>query len=161
MSVLRDDCFAFDDKHRMKHATVLATLSERLSQVVGDEQVPLSQAAGRILAQPCHAQRDTPATDNAAVDGYAFRHSCYSANDGSLRQYTTVKAGQPSADLSVPDGGCVRIFTGAPLPPGLDTVAMQEDCTTRGDTVTIPLGLKPGANRRRAGEDVRAQSVIV
>ncbi|MGB7433690.1 MAG: molybdopterin molybdotransferase MoeA, partial [Ahrensia sp.] len=42
-----------------------------------------------------------------------------------------------------------------------DTVAMQEDCTTRGDTVTIPLGLKPGANRRRAGEDVRAQSVIV
>lgn len=161
MSVLRDDCFAFDDKHRMKHATVLATLAQRLSQVVGDEQVPLSQAAGRILAQPCHAQRDTPASDNAAVDGYAFRHHCYTANEGALRMCGAVKAGQPSAELSVPDGGCVRIFTGAPMPPGLDTVAMQEDCITHSDTVTIPKGLKPGANRRKAGEDVRARSIIV
>lgn len=160
MTVLRNDCFAFDDKHRMKHATVLATLAERLSQVVGDEPVPLSQAAGRILAQPCRAQRDTPATDNAAVDGYAFRHGCYRANDGALRQCATVKAGQQSVDLSVPEAGCVRIFTGAPMPPGLDTVAMQEDCTVHGDIVTIPPGLNPGANRRKAGEDVRAHSII-
>lgn len=160
MTALRDDCFAFDDKHRMKHATVLATLAERLSKVVDDETVPLAEAAGRVLAQDCLATRDTPASDNAAVDGYAFRHADYEANRGVLKCTGKVKAGQAAPTMNTVEHTCARIFTGAPMPAGCNTVAMQEDCTVDGATITIPAGLKAGANCRKAGEDVRTGSVI-
>lgn len=160
MTALINDCFAFDDKHRMRHATVLTTLEGRLSAIVADETIPLTKAHGRILAMDVKATRDTPASDNAAVDGYAFRHADYLTVSGTLKCYGKVKAGDSAPLAQSTETACVRIFTGAPMPDGFDTVAMQEDCGVDGSIITIPAGLKHGANRRKAGEDVCEGTII-
>ena len=65
------------------------------------------------------------------------------------------------ADMALKPGQAIRIFTGAAMPAGADTVFMQEDVTVDGDHVIVPKGLKLGANRRLAGEDVRAGHVVL
>lgn len=149
---LLDDCF-LTDKERLRHDEALAILRERVSRVVGTETVPLAEASGRILAETVRAPRPVPATDNAAVDGYAFAHAGYEASGGRMTLAMRLAAGHPS-EVPLPLGAAARIFTGAVMPAGADTVAMQEDARLDGDTVEIPAGLKPGANRRRAGEDL-------
>jgi molybdopterin molybdotransferase len=156
---LLDDCF-LHDRERMRHDEVLALLAERLTAITEPETVALDDAHGLYLARPAVAPRDVPLTDNAAVDGYAFAYADYYRHN-SLHVVARVAAG----DLDVPAvqrGEAARIFTGAPMPAGADTVAMQEDCETsaEGETVTVAKGLKPGANRRRAGEDVTAGSAV-
>jgi len=105
-----------------------------------------------------------PPTDNAAVDGYAFAHAEFEQVNGSFAVSTRIAAGTPAIDRLKP-GTAARIFTGAVMPEGADTVAMQEDCEEDGTdaarTVRIPPGLKPGANRRRAGEDIRPGTEIL
>src|SRR5262249_43656373 len=64
-------------------------------------------------------------------------------------------------DGTVPPGTALRIFTGALMPAGPDTVVMQEDCRVEGDMVLLPAGLKRGSNRRRAGEDVKAGTTVL
>lgn len=155
---LADDCFAFDDKNRMTHAEVLAAIDARVTRVVGEETVAIADSCGRILNQDVTAPRPVPAFDNSAVDGYAFRHADY-AESNTLTLAGRMAAGDTQTGATAA-GTCVRIFTGAIMPDGLDTVAMQEDCTIEGDAIVIPLGLKPGANRRRAGEDVAPGDVI-
>src|SRR5207248_7549050 len=71
-----------------------------------------------------------------------------------------VTAGMAAA-RAVAAGEAVRIFTGAPMPAGADTVFMQEDCHVEGNAVVVPAGLEAGANRRLAGEDLRAGSVML
>lgn len=157
---LLDDCF-LHDRDRMRHDEVLALLDQRLTPIVGSETVPLDRAAGRFLANSVVAPRDVPMHDNAAVDGYAFAYADY-AHLTTLGIGPRIAAGdlEPHATGK---GEAARIFTGAVMPKGADTVAMQEDCEIGfdGTTVTIPKGLKPGANRRRAGEDVKAGDTVV
>ncbi|MBA5776602.1 molybdopterin molybdotransferase MoeA [Stappia sp. F7233] len=154
---LLDDCF-LHDRDRLRHSEALAILKARVSRVVDAETVPLADACRRIMAEEIHAPRDVPASDNSAVDGYAFRHADYINSGGRMPVVARVAAGHPM-DGAAPEGAAVRIFTGAVMPEGLDTVAMQEDCEAEeaGGTgvVTIPPGLKPGANRRKAGEDLK------
>ncbi len=155
---LLDDCF-LHDKDRLRHHEVLDHLRRRLTGVCDAETVPLGSLSGRVLAVDVAASRSVPPHDNAAVDGYAFSHADYAADDGKLRVAMRLAAGDwPDAALKA--GEAVRIFTGAFLPAGADTVAMQEDCARDGDIVTIPPGLKPGANRRRAGEDVTSGDTV-
>jgi len=156
---LIDDCFAFDDRNRMRHDAVLAAFDQRLTCVVGTQTVPLAKAHGRILASDMTALRDSPPVDNAAVDGWAFRHADYSKGK-PLQQVARIAAGDPVLD-TLSGGCCARIFTGASMPVSADTVAMQEDCTDDHGTIAIPPGLKPGANRRKAGEDVKTGDVLV
>lgn len=160
---LLDDCF-LTDRDRMRHDDALALIRERLKPVVGIEQVPLAEACGRIIAQPVTAPRPVPGHDNAAVDGYAFAHADYIAHGGRLPVSVRVTAGHP-ATCALPEGSAARVFTGAVMPDGADTVAMQEDCRVEeaGKTtfVVVPEGLKPGANRRLAGEDLQPGAVIV
>lgn len=160
---LLDDCF-LHDKDRLSHAEALAILRERVAPVVEVEAVPVEQASGRILAEPVTAPRPIPAHTNAAVDGYAFRFADYDPNSGS--EFPVVgraAAGHPLKG-AIAEGSAVRIFTGAPMPEGFDTVIMQEDTTTDlrdGITVvTIKPGLKQGANCRQAGEDAAAGTVL-
>lgn len=156
-----DDCF-LHDRDRLRHGEALAILRDRLFAITGEEGVPLAQAAGRILAEDVAAPRDVPSADNSAVDGYAFAHT--SLGDAPLRVATRIAAGHPDA-RPLPPGEAARIFTGALMPAGADTVAMQEDCRAfekdGAQWVEIPPGLKLGANRRRAGEDLRAGEVLV
>ena len=160
---LRDDCFA-TDRDRLRHDEAIAILRDRVATVVGTETVGIAEAAGRVLAADVISPRPVPAEDNSAVDGYAFAHADYLAAGGLLAVAGRAAAGHP-LDAPLPAAAAARIFTGAVMPAGADTVAMQEDCkrTTRDgrEFVTVPKGLKPGANRRKAGEDLRSGSVVV
>jgi molybdopterin molybdotransferase len=159
---LLDDCF-LTDKERLRHDEALAILRERVGRVVDTETVPLAAALGRILAETVTSPRNVPAADNAAVDGYAFAHADYAGTGGFFPVVARLTAGHPP-ELPHLAGTAVRIFTGAVMPAGADTVAMQEDCEPHiqdgRDFVAIPPGLKPGANRRRAGEDLAAGALL-
>lgn len=123
-------------------------------------EIGLTEALGRVLAQDAIASQPVPAHTNSAVDGYAFLSSAeIRANGAELPVFGRAAAGHPAAQPAGP-GTASRIFTGAVMPVGLDTVVMQEDvqlCDRNGGPfVAIPAGLKPGANVRKAGEDVQA-----
>lgn len=160
MAQLSDDCFAFGGE-LMRAEAALALLADRLDVVADAETVPLMHALGRTLAADIVSGRAVPPHDNAAVDGYAVRFEDLTANaDTRLPVGGRVAAGHPLAREAHP-GEAIRIFTGAPMPAGLDTVLMQEDCTEDGDAVVIPPGIKHGANRRFAGEDIERGAVIL
>ncbi|WP_420410756.1 gephyrin-like molybdotransferase Glp [Roseibium sp.] len=158
-----NDCF-LHDKDRLKHAEALAILKERIQSVASVETVSLDDALGRILAEDITAPRNIPLADNSAVDGYAFRFSDHDEAGGFFRLSQRVAAGHKS-DQPLAPWSAARIFTGAVMPPGADTVAMQEDCETHQqdgqDFVIVPQGLKKGANCRLAGEDVQEGAAIL
>jgi molybdopterin molybdotransferase len=138
----------------MRADEALRILASRIERMVDAETLPLRACRGRILAEDLCATRDVPPHDNAAVDGYAVAFATLAA-EGPTRLPVTarVAAGQfLPATPAAPSA--VRIFTGAPMPAGLDTVMMQEDAVLDGDRVVLRPGLKAGANRRRAGEDL-------
>lgn len=159
---LLDDCF-LTDSERLSHHEALTLLRERIAPVVDPEGVSLDAAFGRILAETITSPRAVPAADNAAVDGYAYAAADYDAAGGYFPVVDRVAAGHPSPIRHVP-GTAVRIFTGAVMPDGVDTVAMQEDCEPHVQGahafVAIPPGLKPGANCRLAGEDLAAGAIV-
>jgi molybdopterin molybdotransferase len=153
MAQLTDDCFAFSGP-LMLIAEAERLIVERVMPVAGKSRVKLAAAPGRVLTRDIAAPVDLPPFANSAVDGFAVRHSCLAANgETRLRIVDRLTAGRAGA-REVQPGEAVRIFTGAPMPEGAETVFMQEDVRTDGDHVVVPSGLKPGANRRLAGEDV-------
>ncbi len=155
---LRNDCF-LHDSDRLTHAEAVAILRKRMDTVVDVEQVPVDQASGHILAEDVIAPRNIPAHDNAAVDGYAFAHRDYDEEKGSTFRVSARAAAGHAISDEIEIGSAARIFTGAAMPDGLDSIVMQEDTDTqiKGDEiwVTIPGGLKQGANRRLAAEDMK------
>ena len=153
MTQLSDDCFAFGGPLLTVEAAQ-ALILERVAPLGGGEVVPLRQALGRILARPLVARTPLPPFFNSAVDGYAFRHADLASGETWLTLAGRVAAGQ--AGGAIAPGTASRIFTGAPMPSGADTVMMQEDARLDGDALLLPSGLKPGANARPAGEDVPA-----
>ena len=160
MAQLKDDCFAFGGA-LMPVADALALLCERITMVVDPETVELRSALGRILSADIIADRSVPPHDNSAVDGYAVFFEDLNAN-GYTRIPVTgrVAAGHP-LDRPAQRGEAVRIFTGAPMPDGMETVFMEEDCQADGNDVILPAGLKQGANCRKKGEDIEKGSVIL
>ena len=160
MAQLTDDCFAFSGP-LLPVDEVERIIRERVTPVAERETVPLHAADGRVLARDVLAPIDLPPFDNSAVDGYAVRHMDLHAKDETrLTVVERVTAGR-AATHALGRGAAARIFTGAPMPPGADTVFMQEDVRRDGDAVIVPAGLKSGANRRLAGEDVRAGSIAL
>lgn len=153
--VLRDDCFAAD-RPRLRHAEAVQILADRIVPTVGTASVPLAAAAGRILASPAVARHPVPMHTNSAVDGYAIRHADMQESKESWPVAGRAAAGHAFAGIPA-QGAAVRIFTGAVMPVGLDTVVMQEDTAPDAADparVVLPAGLKRGANVRKAGEDV-------
>ncbi|MGU3537080.1 molybdopterin molybdotransferase MoeA [Methylobacterium sp. A54F] len=160
MAQLTDDCFAFGGP-LLTIEQAVALIGERLPTVSEAETVSLALADGRIAAADVAASIDLPPFDNSAVDGYAVRHA-----DLAAQGETTLPLGGRLAAGSSAEGvetaGCaVRIFTGAPVPPGADTIFMQEDVRLEGGAVVLPAGLKRGANLRRAGEDLPRGAVAI
>jgi molybdopterin molybdotransferase len=160
MAQLTDDCFAFSGP-LLPIDEVERIIRERVAPVAEIETVALGAARGRIIAADIAAAMDLPPFDNSAVDGYAVRH-CDLAAEGETRLAIgeRVTAGR-SASRALRPGEAMRIFTGAPMPAGADTVFMQEDVRVDGNTLIAPSGLRPGANARLAGEDVRAGAVVL
>ena len=128
------------------------------------ERVNLSDALGRFLAMGIRARQDDPPFDNSAMDGYAVRaadlESASQQHPVALRIVGESRAGVPAtAELS--EGEAVRIFTGAQVPAGADTVVMQEDTVRAEDEVSVSLAPERGRHIRFAGEVVRATSGLL
>ncbi len=125
------------------------------------ERVPIDIALGRVLAEDLIAGRVLPPFDNSAMDGYAVRAADLdTAERAGLRVVGESRAG--AGELPELEAGtAVRIFTGAPMPPGADTVVIQEVTRREGDTVVVERRPKPGANVRYAGEDVALDTLVL
>lgn len=159
---LTNDCFALPPGvDWVPVDTALDTLRQSLAPVVGTQDRPASDAAGWVLAQDVLANRANPPGANSAVDGYGFTTEKRIAAGTSLTLVDgRAAAGSPFAGR-VPDGAAVRILTGALLPQGVNTVVLQEDVTVSNGAITMKGGLKPAANTRKAGEDVRTGDIAV
>ncbi len=160
MAQLSDDCFAFGGD-LLSISAALALLEAQVTPQVETETVPLKEARGRILAAPLVAPRDVPPHDNAAVDGYAVFFDDLAASEPTTLPVGGRAAAGHALARAARRGEAVRIFTGAPMPEGPDTVLMQEDCSEAEGFVRIPAGIKRGANRRRAGEDAKAGATVL
>ncbi|MEJ2693172.1 MAG: molybdopterin molybdotransferase MoeA [Candidatus Thiodiazotropha sp.] len=119
--------------------------------VSGSERLPLSRALGRVLAESVYSRIDVPSWDNSAMDGYAV-NTADLAEGAELRVAQRIPAGAVGGTLEA--GTAARIFTGAPVPEGADAVVIQEVCQVDGERVRVTQLPKPGANIRRAGEDI-------
>ncbi len=152
---LKDDCFALPaGVDWVPVDTALDLLRSNLTAVTEIEEVPTVNADGMILAEDHLAARSNPPTPNAAVDGYGFAHAATGTGPQVLPLTPgRAAAGQPFSG-SVPTGTALRILTGAALPDGVDTVVLEEDTTVADGHVAFDGPVKPGANTRKAGEDV-------
>jgi len=131
---------------------------------LGGETLSFGAAQGRILAEPITAGRTLPPLDNSAMDGYALRSE-------DLAQATPDRPVSLPVVYEVPAGGqgarplvageVARIFTGAPVPPGADTVVEQEVVEAKGDRASFQAPVSSGQHIRRAGEDVKAGEVVL
>ncbi len=160
MAQLSDDCFAFNGP-LLPIADVERLIAERVAPVSGQETVTLREVAGRVLAEDVVAPVDLPPFDNSAVDGYAVRAQDLDGGRDSRLAIVGRAAAGHAADHVLKAGEAIRIFTGAPMPAGADTVFMQEDCRIEDDAVIVPPGLKRGANTRLAGEDIAAGAMAL
>ncbi len=147
----------------LKHAS-------RIAQSAETNTLPLNNALGRILARDLISSIQVPPLDNSAMDGYAF--NCDDLNNKNTHEITLeISQRIPAGSIGTPlkKGTAARIFTGAPIPEGADTVVMQEICQRDGDTVTITgsvatreaTGEATGKNIRKAGEDIEKGEVIL
>ena len=160
MAQLNDDCFAFGGALLSVDAA-LALIEARIAPVVTHEVVKLSAAAGRILARDVVAGMDLPPHANSAVDGFALAHADLAPDRETILPIAGRAAAGHPLGRPVARGAAIRIFTGAAMPEGADTVMMQEDCIIEEGRVRLQPGIKKGANRRHAGEDVAAGSVAL
>ncbi|MCP4185111.1 MAG: molybdopterin molybdotransferase MoeA [Hyphomicrobiales bacterium] len=158
-----NDCFSHDEK-RLLHFDAVDLLKSRLGSIATSSLQDLEKCGGKILAQDITAPKNIPAFDNSAMDGFAFDHQDYLKNTGVFPLGARIAAGD-NKPVELAPCSAARIFTGAPMPTGADSVAMQEDCKTHqseGQTfVIIPQGYNKGANVRLAGEDVNSGECLL
>jgi molybdopterin molybdotransferase len=128
------------------------------------EEVPLAEALGRVAAQAVLSGDDIPPFDNSAMDGYALRAEDTAAASAEapvrLRVAGESRAGTP-AQMEARKGEAIAISTGAAMPQGADGVARIEEVTVTGGEIELATAVAPGAEIRRAGEDVRAGQVVI
>ena len=128
------------------------------------ETIPVTQSLNRVLAQPQHAQTDLPRFDQSAMDGYAFRAAglAQASVAAPLRLPISAKlpAGNHERLQSLQGGTAARILTGAPLPPGADTVIPQERVTLQGDALVFTEPYPENKNIRWRGEELKQGAAI-
>lgn len=138
----------------------LVELLAQAQPLVGTETVPTLDADGRVLAQDLRAALQVPSQDNSAMDGYALRCADWVSPEQALPISQRIAAGQVGAPLQA--GTLARIFTGAPLPAGADTIVPQEEATVLPDgRVCFAVQPRLGDWVRRAGEDIARASVLL
>jgi molybdopterin molybdotransferase len=126
---------------------------------LGPEVVPVLDAVGRVLAEDVAAPWDLPAWNNSAMDGFAVRAE--DARLGTpLRLSAYIPAGSPGAE-PLPPGTAAKILTGAPLPPGADSIVPVEEAEERDGAMVATAPVRLGAHVRHRGEDLRAGEVVL
>jgi molybdopterin molybdotransferase len=139
----------------------LARILANVAPVSDRQQVPVAETLNRILAADIVSTMNVPAHTNSAMDGYAILGADLPAQGTrELAMIGTAYAGRPYL-AAVGSGQCVRIMTGAPLPPGTDTVVMQERVERGDDRIRLDGSTRVGENVRQAGEDIRAGQVVL
>ena len=135
-------------------------LLERSHATELTETVNTLDAIGRVLAEPITSTLNVPPLDNSAMDGYVTRFSDLSDDaQTTLPISQRIAAGHVGEKLE--QGTAARIFTGAPVPEGADTIIMQEQCQQQGDKVVISGKINKGDHIRRAGEDITRGSEVM
>ncbi len=149
----------------IRYRSGMLSLEEARAAILADvtpsavtQVVSLSQAHGRFTAQALRAQVDNPAFDNSAMDGYALRAADLIAAGFRLRLSGESRCGDAPGQLT--PATAMRIFTGAPLPEGADSVVIQEDVKLEGDKIVFPRSVQPGSHLRYRGEDFRRGDVL-
>lgn len=142
--------------------TVWQRMQALASTQVKSQTLPLEQCMNRRLAEALTTPYDSPRFDNAAVDGYAFNcNDLIQQPDATLPLMATEANAGGSEKLSLKQGYCMRVLTGAQMPKGANTVVMQEDVHLTNDSVTFPSHYKAHSNWRPQGEDVKVGEVII
>jgi molybdopterin molybdotransferase len=160
MAQLSDDCFAFGGP-MMSVDEAVAIIAAKVTAVREVESVALTEADGRILAHDISAPLPLPPFTNSAVDGFAV--ASRDLPQGKEQRFPVTGRVQAGASAPAPlkPGHAMRIFTGAPMPEGADTVFMQEDVRLEDGNIVVPAGLRRGANVRPAGEDIPLDHVAL
>lgn len=140
-------------------ADALANMLAQAAPLSADH-VPLAAAHGRVLTESLVARRTQPPTDVSAMDGYAVRAADIATPPCELRVVGEVAAGHPFPGC-VKNGEAARIFTGGLIPPGADTVVIQEDVERDGERIVVTIAGKLGRHIRRAGLDFTAGEVLL
>jgi molybdopterin molybdotransferase len=144
----------------------LMPVAEALARVLADaeplaaEAVPLAKAHGRVLAADVAALRTQPPADVSAMDGYAVRSIDVAKTPAKLKLVGEVAAGHPFRG-TVGAGEAARIFTGGVLPPGTDTIVIQENTVREGDAVVITVTSGKGKHVRVEGLDFKRGAVLL
>ena len=160
MTQLTNDCFKHSEK-RISLEKAVSILEKRIKCIKKTEKIKLDQALGRILSKDIFSQINVPHFDNSAVDGYAFKYlDLNTKNNTTLKLAGRITAGQ-NFNKKIKKGEVVRIFTGAKIPKGTDTVIMQEDCNLNNKWVVLQIGIFKGANIRKKGEDIKSGKKII
>ncbi len=142
------------DEARQRMATAIEA-------VVDAETIALSHCLGRVLASSIYSPRNVPPQSNSAMDGYAIsRSSIPVTGECSLEVVGTAWAGKPCNE-TLEQGQAIRIFTGAIMPAGADTVVIQEHAMRVDNEVRIDSAVEPGKNVRPAGEDVQEGECVL
>lgn len=126
---------------------------------LGTETIDFQDCLWRVLAEPVTATQDVPHFANSAMDGFAVRASDVSEPGSVLSVVADLPAGQ-ATEVEVGSGEAIRIMTGAPMPPGADTVVRVEDTTEEDGKVSMSTAVDPGNYVRPAGGDVREGQVV-
>lgn len=139
----------------------LSRIQSHIEPIISMETLPLHAASGRVLAAPVHAQSDMPRFDHAAMDGYAIDSDALKGDGPWVLPVTgRVAAGDDIDRLRTKAGAC-RIFTGAQVPHGFDSVVMQEKVERLGNMVKLTKRPKRHNNVRLKGEEHACGAVIV
>lgn len=148
-----------DSGHLMPVDEAIATLLAQAPPPPGTQVIDLEHALGRVVAEELFSPLDLPGFDNSAMDGYALRAEDVPAEGGYLMLAGRIAAGQHST-AKVQAGQAVRIFTGAPVPAGADTVVPQERCRLYGQRIWCPP-VRLGEHVRKQGEELRRGQTLV
>jgi len=160
MSAATPDCCFPNAADMLSVEDAIASLLQHAEPVNETEQVDLIDAANRVLATNISSTIDVPGFDNSAMDGYAFSSSDMErAQAEGLEITQRIPAGTTGAPLQ--PGSAARIFTGAPVPEGVDTVAMQEICRIENNRMVLEKPVAAGANIRPRGNDIGTGDTIL
>src|SRR5690242_8005750 len=128
--------------------------------LVGNERVNLRDAAGRVLAKPVVARGPFPPFAASAMDGYAVATASF-AGEGPWTLDVNAESRVGRIPAALVKGTACRIFTGAPVPDGADTVVMQEDVVRDGPRAVFKAAPQRAAHVRKMGEDIEAGAVAL
>jgi len=160
MSAATPDCCFSNSADMLSVDEAIAALLQNVQPVTATEPLALMDAGNRVLATDITSTIDVPGFDNSAMDGYAFNSSDMErAQTEGLEITQRIPAGTTGTALQ--PGSAARIFTGAPVPAGVDTVAMQEICRIENNRMLLEKPVSAGANIRPRGNDIATGDTIL